>query len=158
MENHGKFKAAVEATPSIRRAYHPGLQALPKADRNRLTDRDLATGSVFVDKTLEDSNLHTNSHRWDYGIGLGNTHVGERILWLETHHAASGETKRVLLKLDWLKSWLRKEAPELNKLPSKFVWLLTNTENNPNDRQRRAQAAERNLLIRAQGTLHLSKF
>ena len=66
--------------------------------------------------------------------------------------------ERVLAKLEWLKKWLRTEAPELNKLPSKFVWLLTNTENNPNDRRRRAQAAEKKLLIRVQGTLHLSKF
>ena len=158
MANHGKFKAAVEATPSIRRAYRPGLQALPKADRNRLDERELATGSVFVDETLKDAKLHPNSHRWDYGIGLGNARVGEHILWLETHHAASGETERVLLKLDWLKTWLRTEAPELNKLPGKFVWLLTNKENNPNDRRRRAQAAEQKLLIRVQGTLHLSKF
>jgi hypothetical protein len=158
MQSQGMFKAAVEATPTVRNAYCPGLQALKKTDRSRLADRELATGSVFVDETLKNAKLHPDGHRWDYGIGLFDASAGERILWLEPHHAASKQTEIVLAKLDWLKTWLRTEAPELNKLPSKFVWLLTNTENNPNDRRRRAQAAERRLLIRVQGTLHLSRF
>ncbi len=60
MEPQGKFKTAVESTPSLRKAYQPGLQALEKAHRNQLADRELATGSVFVDETLLKAKLHRN--------------------------------------------------------------------------------------------------
>lgn len=147
------FQASVQATPSIASAYKPGIQALLPADKKRLASVGNATGSVALDEALK--NHCPNAHRWDYGIGLLALGKLERVLWLEVHHAASGETNRVLKKLQWLKEWLRNEAPALNKLPATFIWLLSNVEN-PNDRRKRQQLAERYGLRRHQGVLNLT--
>lgn len=151
------FQRAVEATPSIKGAYCPGVQALEDRDRKMLAegDRKLATGSVALDEAVRKA--HPTANRWDYGIGLP-ADSGDMVLWLEVHHAASGEADRVLRKLEWLKHWLRTSAPELDRLPKKFVWLLSNVETNPNDRHRRQRLAEHHGLIRRQGTLKLSDF
>jgi hypothetical protein len=150
------FHGAVEATPSIRGAGRPGLQALVRADRERIIDGTLATGSVALDEALLRADPHGN--RWDYGIGLPPQagRSGESVLWLEVHHAASGETEAVVKKLEWLKSWLREHAPRLDALPRKFVWQLSNVERHPNDRLRRNRLAEQHGLRRVEGRLRLA--
>lgn len=148
------FRAAVQATPSIASAYRPGIQALLPADRKRLANAEHATGSVALDEALADQ--HPNANRWDYGVGLPGEKT-ERVLWLEVHHAASGEADRVLKKLQWLRSWLRNEAPRLDRLPPIFIWLLSNVENNPNDRRKRNALAEKHGLRRHQGVLDLAR-
>lgn len=149
----GRFKAAVEATSSIARAYQPGIKGLLPVDKKRLAAAERATGSVALDEALR--SRYPNERRWDYGIGLP-AGEAEQVLWLEVHHAASGETERVLQKLQWLRGWLRNEAPALNQLPAKFIWLLSNVENNPNDRRKRQQLAEKHGLRRHQGVLNLA--
>lgn len=146
------FKAAVEAAPSIAHAYQPGIQALMPADKKRLVAAEIVTGSVALDDALRDR--FPNANRWDYGIGLPAGRA-EQVLWLEVHHAASGETERVLKKLQWLRGWLREEAPMLKRLPAKFIWLLSNVES-PNDRRRRQKLAEQHGLRRHQGMLNLN--
>lgn len=148
----GSFKAAVAMTPAIAHAHQPGIQALVPADKKRLLVAETATGSVALDEALRDR--FPNANRWDYGIGLP-AGKAEQVLWLEVHHAASGETEHVLRKLRWLKGWLRDEAPELDRMPAKFIWLLSNVEN-PNDRRRRQQLAEKHGLRRHQGALNLA--
>ena len=150
----GSFKASVTATPAIAAAYCAGVQALLPADKKRLVGAERATGSVALDDALKAA--YPNSNRWDYGLGLP-TERGEQVLWLEVHHAASGETDRVIRKLQWLKEWLRNEAPALERMPAKFVWLLSNVESNPNDRRKRQQLAEKHGLRRHQGMLDLSR-
>lgn len=150
------FQRAVEATPAISQAHRPGIQALEPADRPRLADKDQATGSVFLDDTLKKA--HPNANRWDYAIGLTDRKAAETVLWLEVHHAASGQADLVLKKLEWLKHWLRTSAPELDRMQKKFVWLLSNVETNPNDRHRRQKLAENHGLVRRQGILRLSEF
>lgn len=147
------FKAAVKAAPAIAGAYQPGVQALLPADKRRLLGAERATGSVALDEALRGD--FPSSSRWDYGIGLPGGKA-EQVLWLEVHHAASGETDRVLRKLEWLKGWLRDHAPALDRLPAKFVWLLSNVESNPNDRRKRQQLAEKHGLRRHQGPLDLA--
>lgn len=147
------FKATVQATPSISGAYRAGIQALLPADKRRLTAAELATGSVALDEALKDR--FPSTPRWDYGIGLPQGSA-EQVLWLEVHHSASGETERVLRKLQALKAWLRSEAPELNRMPAKFIWLLSNVERNPNDQRRRRKAAEQHGLRHCQGMLNLA--
>lgn len=151
---HGPtFKAAVKATPAIASAYQPGVQALLPADKKRFANAARATGSVALDEALK--KCFPSSNRWDYGIGfpLGKA---EQVLFVEVHHAASGEAEVVLKKLQWLKDWLRNEASALNRMPAKFIWLLSNIESNPNDRRRRQQLAEKHGLRRHQGMLDLA--
>lgn len=151
------FHAAVEATPSVRGAHRPGLQALERADRERIDDGPFATGSIALDEAL--ARAEPNSNRWDYGIGLPKVHRrGESVLWLEVHHAASGEAKAVLKKLEWLKRWLREQAPRLDALPRTFVWQLSNVEHHPNDTRRRAILAEKHGLKRAGRRLRLADY
>lgn len=148
------FAAAVKSTLAINTAYQPGIQALEPTDKKRLAAADRATGSVALDEAVKDR--YPNAHRWDYGIGLPTAGKSERVLWLEVHHAASGETDRVIKKLQWLKEWLRSEAPDLNRMPATFLWLLSNVESNPNDRRKRQQLAEKHGLRRHQGVLNLA--
>lgn len=149
------FHAAIDATASIQGAHRPGLQALLRADRERILDRPLAAGSLALDDAL--ANSEPNSNRWDYGIGLRSDASGrETILWLEVHHAASGEAKTVIRKLEWLKHWLRTQAPRLDAFPRRFVWQLSNVERHPNDRLRRNRLAEQHGLRRVEGKLRLA--
>lgn len=153
------FQQAVEMTPAIAGAYHNGLQALEPADRARLDDKQLASGSLFLDKTLKKAKGHATAPRWDYAIGLETDDAGrEVVLWLEVHHPASKQAKKVIAKLNWLKAWLANEAPRLAAMPRRFVWLLSSNESNPNDRQRRTRLAEQHGLIRSQGRLGLREF
>ena len=149
------FQAAIGATKGIRDAHQPGLRALLRADRERIHDGALATGSVALDDALRTADPHGN--RWDYGIGLPAADGrGETVLWLEVHHAASGEAQTVLKKLEWLRRWLREQAPRLDAMPRKFVWLLSNVERHPNDRLRRNRLAEQHGLRRVEGKLRLA--
>lgn len=149
----GSFKAAVQATPVIAMAYQPGIQALMPADKQRLAAAERATGSVALDEALRAR--FPNDPRWDYGIGLPGGQA-ERVLWLEVHHSASGQTDRVIRKLRALRQWLRNEAPALDRMPAKFIWLLTNVERNPNDQRRRRLEAEKHGLRHHQGVLNLA--
>ena len=158
MAKKGKFQRAIEATPVIAHAYCAGIQALEDRDKSLLEDKGLATGSLALDKTLLKAKLFPNAERWDYGIGLSAPKNTERVLWLEPHHAGSGQTDKVIKKLQWLRNWLREQAPELEKLKNDFVfiWLVTSKEN-PNDRQRRTHLARSHGLRRVNGRLRLSE-
>lgn len=149
------FQTAVLETNAVSAGYRPGLQALLKADRARLISPEVATGSLDLDGAVRAR--HPNDHRWDYAIGLPHPGGGEGVLWLEPHHAASGEAQRVIDKLTWLQHWLRNQAPALARLPRVFVWHLTNVETNPNDRRRRMALAQAHGLRRVQGRLDLSQ-
>jgi len=149
------FKAAVLATPMIASAFWPGVQALKREHRQGLRNAQIATGSIDLDATLE-PHFH-DDHRWDCGIGLPHDSRTEKVLWLVVHHAASGETDRVIKKLRALKGWLQNSAPELDRLPKKFVWQLSNVERNPNDRRSRNRLAEAGgIHLRVQGMLDLA--
>lgn len=158
MAKKGQFQSAVEATPVVAHAFCAGIQALEERDKRLLEDKNLATGSLALDKTLQEAELFPNDNRWDYGIGLSAPKTTERVLWLEPHHAGSGQAEKVIKKLQWLNSWLRQKAPELEKLRKDFVfvWLVTSKEN-PNDRQRRTTLARRHGLRRVNGRLRLSE-
>ena len=149
------FKAAVIAVPAIANSYREGVQALKDGHRKRLKNSHLATGSLDLDAALECS--YPNDYRWDYGIGLSCINASEKVLWLEVHHAASGETDRVIQKLKALKRWLQGQAGDLAAMPCVFVWQLSNVEHNPNDRRKRNQLAEKHGLKRVQGVLDLSQ-
>ena len=118
------FRAAVEATPEIAKAWKSGLQALRRRDRGRVETKDSRrlTGSVSLDGTLKDT--HPNDPRWDYGVGYRSIYSdGETVYWIEIHPANSGEVNTVLDKLGWLKSWLAEKAPYLEKMRKEFIWV-----------------------------------
>jgi hypothetical protein len=154
-KKRSRFQQAVEATPGLAGAYKPGIQALEPADRQRIADKELARGSIFLDGALKKA--QPNANRWDYAIGMDDT-KSEMILWLEVHHAASGQADLVIKKLEWLKGWLSQGSSGLGGMRRKFVWLLSNVETNPNDRNRRNRLAEKHGLIRRQGQLRLREF
>ncbi|MDB6132763.1 MAG: uncharacterized protein JWM59_1006 [Verrucomicrobiales bacterium] len=148
------FKAAVMAVPDMAGNFRNGVQALAESHRKGLKNMQLATGSLDLDAALAAS--RPNDHRWDYGIGLPFSAGAEKVLWLEVHYAASGETERVIKKLTALKSWLQSNAEALQALPRIYVWQLSNVERSPNDRRKRNALAEKHGLQRVQGVLDLA--
>lgn len=148
------FKKAVLSTADIAGAYQNGIQALLPEHRKGLKNGQSASGSVDIDSAL--AKKLPNDHRWDYGMGLPKGQKAEKVLWLEVHHAASGETERVIRKLTALKDWLQTNSPQLASMERVFVWQLSNVENNPNDRRKRNQLAAKHGLRRVQGMLDLA--
>jgi len=116
------FKQAVEATKEIKTCYKVGKGAIPTADRNKIefAEPQKCGGSVFIDYCLLEKKLYLNDSRWDYVVD----YKGESI-FIEVHNANSKEVSVVIKKLDWLKIWLRDNAPELNKLKGSkpFYWI-----------------------------------
>lgn len=122
-----RFKQAVLACAQLRNAYQPGLQALRKADRNRIEcarPRRLA-GSVDVDTALQPD--LPNDPRWDYGIGYYDGHREEAI-WIEVHRASSSEVAGVVRKVEWLQQWIGNHARDLfsmTRCVDGYVWLAS---------------------------------
>jgi hypothetical protein len=69
-----------------------------------------------------------NAPRWDYGVGVAQGGVGDKIHWVEVHPATDGDVKDVLRKLAWLRTWLRENARHLLAMTAAekgFVWIAT---------------------------------
>ena len=149
------FREAVTKCPVLAPHLETGIQALDSPHKGRILNGQITTGSLNYDEALRPS--AAREHRVDYGIGLPAVTSTEKVLWLEVHHAASGETDRVVKKFEALKAWLPENAPALWKLHRVFVWQLTNTESNPNDRLKRNKLAAKHGIRRVPGMLDLSK-
>lgn len=141
------FQSAVEATIGAPPQFYSGLGALGKYSTKILEQNCRILGSVRLDGIIPDA-------RWDYGIGLQSADSAFAI-WVEVHHASTGEVGTVIQKLQWLKQWLSQNAPQLKSLtpPDGFYWLSTNgvniTRNSPQAR-RLAEAGlkmPRNVLV-----------
>lgn len=136
------FRQAVEATPEIADAYRLGLRALRAADREKVTARRPRAlgGSVDLDGAL--ATAYPDARRWDYGIGVRQTH-GDQVYWTEVHPARDDQIGVMREKLDWLKQWLRNSAPMLNNFPKEFIWVASGaTAITPNSPRLRALAAQ----------------
>lgn len=118
-----KFKAAVTSTRDIASAYRKGLQALKAADRSRIHCRNprILCGSIDLDSALRD--LFRNEPRWDYGIGIKRTALIEEAIWVEVHPASSHHIDEMLSKLGWLTTWLTRNAPALERMSRRFIWV-----------------------------------
>jgi hypothetical protein len=118
------FKDAVEGIPSIRDAFRPGIAALRRPDRTRVTvgTPRLLTGSIDLDLALK--HVFPNDSRWDYGIGHKPKRDSEWIHWIEVH-AATSSTHIVEMneKLSWLKNWLTGQGRRLNGFKRQFIWI-----------------------------------
>ena len=134
------FQEAVVATEGLTNAYQRGLQALRRADRDRIRSsrpRNL-TGSVNLDEAL--SETRPNDPRWDYGIGVRKARHSEVVVWIEVHPASSHHIQDVLDKLAWLKQWFVASAPRLNRMPKKYVWVASGSVHLPRHQRRRLAA------------------
>lgn len=115
------FKTAVEATPDVKTCYKIGLTALKaNSSKVKLANQSACDGSVDIDSCL--SALIPQSNRWDYCVAYN-----KEVFFIEVHSARSSEVNTVINKLNWLKNWLRLNAPEINKLQAKsrtpFYWV-----------------------------------
>ena len=123
-----RFEEAVLATPSISAAYREGLKALREADNNHIKcnhPRDI-TGSIALDTHLKKIRPHGDKNRWDYGVGVVKEALDEdEVVWIEVHSTSSGHVSEVLKKFDWLKQWLKDEAPKLNRMERRFILIAS---------------------------------
>ena len=115
------FTEAIQNSPEISECLKDGLQALGSNSTKvsvSLT-RDLE-GSVDIDACLQ--NIYPNESRWDYVLGYKN-----RIYYVEVHPAITGEVKRVIEKLNWLKRWREQKASNLEALHhrSTYHWIAS---------------------------------
>ena len=137
------FKKAVRATPSVCAAYQKGLRALRESDRNRITCLRKLTGSLNLDAALEST--CPNATRWDYAIGLVHEKNRDKVCWVEVHPASSKHIQDVLNKFEWLKNWLRSDAPRLNALPREFFWVASGSVALPPGDTKRNLLAQRGI-------------
>ncbi len=121
------FAAAVaQLQPPANGARQPGLQALGGHSRSiECADTRRITGSIDIDAVLRP--LHPNASRWDYGVGWERGDREEAI-WIEAHPAATSDVSKMIDKLMWLRTWLRDDAPALDRITRRdqpFYWLAT---------------------------------
>lgn len=115
-----RFQAAVKATSDIENSYMPGLKALG-GNSNKISLGGTCDGSVDIDSSVAAKYPHSN--RWDYCLSYK-----EQVFFVEVHPASTSDVDTVLKKLDWLKNWLRTDAPEIDKLRASeqpWVWIMT---------------------------------
>ena len=108
------FKEALSQTPNLETAWQPGLQALRAEDKRHIKAEDTGQlcGSADVDTALLPKDPQAN--RWDFAIGYQHTNrKHEFIYWVETHTGSDDQIKVVLKKLEWLKTWLRRDGQHL---------------------------------------------
>jgi hypothetical protein len=117
----GKFEKAIRNTEDVSDCFYPGLQALGNYSSKIRASGKLLNGSVYIDACTEP--LYRNEKRWDFVIGWR-----DQAYFVEVHPAETGEVKEVLRKLNWLKSWLQRKAPELQKIKANrpYYWIQTN--------------------------------
>lgn len=109
------FKEAVEQTPQIAEAYEAGLVAFGDySSKVVVPDSRRVGGSVDIDAATV--NFYPSENRWDYAFDYN----GE-VFFIEVHTASTRETSTVLRKLEWLKVWLREQAPLIDELKSRKI-------------------------------------
>ena len=128
------FEEAVRAAPApVEGAYRSGKRALAGTYRSRVTCSEprRLTGSIDLDSALSGEPGYANAPRWDYGIGYKPRRSPERAIWVEVHPASTSNVGEVISKLNWLRTWLRENTPQLASLTiadgpiRPFVWMAT---------------------------------
>jgi hypothetical protein len=128
------FEDAVGAAVApIFDAFHAGKQALKGEHRDLVKCRNARrfTGSIDLEAALMSSPPREQINPWDYGLGFRENDGREAAIWIEVHPASTSEVTTILKKLEWLRNWLRNEAPELHAMSRRssgescFLWLAT---------------------------------
>lgn len=142
------FPRAVAACPRLSGHFSRGLGALRRLDRGRvtMTNTRLINASVNVEDAQREAGGQDPT--WDYGIGI--SAPGDDVaIWVEVHSADSHHVQSVLNKLDALLKFLKKEAPDLNSLPGRYVWLATGRVHIAPDSRERRRLNSRGLVLRS---------
>jgi len=96
----------------------PGIRALG-ANSSTVTNQSHHDfeGSVDIDTCL--TSKYPQDHRWDYAFGLGN-----KIYYVEVHHASDSEVRVVIAKYQWLRDWQNRQPdPTALKTNSSYHWI-----------------------------------
>ena len=115
------FMLAVNATPDVMHKGKSGLSALG-SDSGKVSPDDprKVDGSLDIDESVKA--LYPEASRWDYAVSYDG-----KVHFIEVHPAATSEVNTVLKKLDWLKAWLRNQAPAIDgiKAENPYHWVYT---------------------------------
>jgi hypothetical protein len=117
------FRDIVENTPDIATGYMLGLQAMGahSIKINTRNPRNIG-GSVNIDRNTKSK--YPKDSRWDYAFDYN----GE-VFFVEVHPSETSDVNIILKKLEWLKGWLRNNAPLLEQKKAKsrtpYYWLQT---------------------------------
>jgi hypothetical protein len=117
--NDNTFQTAVLATPEVANCFQAGLQALGKYSQKVIpANVSKCEGSVDIDACTRA--IYPTENRWDYALSYDS-----KVYFVEVHSAETGEVSTVLRKLQWLKDWLNRKAPEINKLKADapYFWI-----------------------------------
>ncbi len=115
---------AVDKTSELRGSFCSGLGAVEGTHKSKIYvgDSRLINGSLNIDKAVEA--LYPTENRWDYAIEYRN-----EVYFVEFHPAQTSEVSVVLDKLIWLKQWLSRKAPEIDRIKVKsgspYYWVFT---------------------------------
>lgn len=115
------FRTAVESTPDVQTGFKPGLSALGQhSNKIQAKQKSQFNGSLDIDTCT--THLYPNDNRWDYAFSYKS-----EVYFVEIHSAQTNEVKTVIRKLEWLKNWLRNQAPEIQALTVKkripYYWI-----------------------------------
>ena len=115
------FKEAVEATPDVKEGYCEGIKAFGEyKSKIKVPEPSKIDGSLDIDVTT--AKLYPDDSRWDYALCYDS-----EVFYIEVHSAITSEVSKMIKKLQWLKSWLEKKAPKINKLTTKtkqpYYWV-----------------------------------
>ena len=123
-----EFQQAIqEAEHLILRA---GLSAIAEGKAQIIArDSRRVLGSVHIDNDCRKA--HPNSNRWDYAIGY-NRKGKPFVFFVEVHSANSHNVAEMVKKLDWLVSFLHRDAnADLRRLPREYHWVASGKFNIP---------------------------
>lgn len=116
------FKKAAGKVSEIKDCLEAGLHALgSNSSKVKPANTRKVNGSINLDGCVQ--SIYPDDSRWDYIVGYKNEAV-----FIEIHPAATGNVREMINKLNWLKKWLKKKAPEINEIKTKdkpFRWVTT---------------------------------
>lgn len=139
------LKVAVERTDDVRGNFQTGLNAVCGTERQKIIVPDTRKISGSLDIDTSTKNKYPEDNRWDYAI-----EYDQETFFIEVHPGSTSDVSTVLAKLDWLKKWLKNEAPEINKLKPKnkqpYHWIYTNKYAILPNSKYAKQLAQKNLL------------
>lgn len=139
------LKVAVEQTADVKGNFHTGLNAVRSTERQKIVvpDTRKISGSLDIDTSTQAK--YPEDNRWDYAI-----EYDQETFFIEVHPGSTSDVSTVLAKLEWLKKWLKNEAPEINKLKPKnkkpYHWIYTNKYAILPNSKYAKQLAQKNLL------------
>ena len=141
------FQTAINDTSLLKDHLKNGLRALgSNSSKVQPTDTSKCEGSVDIDSAVKST--YPNDSRWDYAVGYNG-----KTYFIEVHSAKTDEVKSVLKKLQWLKDFLTKDAPDFDKERKSFHWVASSGNHIlPNSSQAR-QLAKSGIIVVGQLTL-----